>query len=61
MKTLKDRNTVKISVAAYEQMRDEIFQTALRDVTGDDAISYLRKEYNIDIDILDLEVKSDSN
>lgn len=105
MKTLKDRNTVKISVAAYEQMRDEIFQTALgdgakqgiaiclialertlgwrkkrlerivesadeilhwpdifgKDVTGDDAIGYLRKEYGIDLDALDLEVKSDSN
>lgn len=31
MKTLKDRNTMKISVTAYEQMRDEIFQTALGD------------------------------
>lgn len=103
MKTLKDRNTMKISVTAYEQMRDEIFQTALgdgakqgiaiclialertlgwrkkrlervvecaneilhwpdvfgKDVTGDDAISYLRKEYDIDIDELKIEVKYD--
>lgn len=31
MKALKDRNTVKISVTAYEQMRDEIYQVALAD------------------------------
>lgn len=105
MKALKDRNTVKISVTAYEQMRDEIYQVALadgakqgvaiclialekmlgwrkkrlerivesadeilhwpdifgKDVTGDDAISYLRKEYGIDLDALDLEVKIDKN
>lgn len=103
MKTLADRNMVKISAATYKQMRDEIFQTALgdgakqgiaiclialertfgwrkkrlerivesadeilhwpdvfgKDVTGDDAISYLRKEYDIDIDELKIEVKYD--
>lgn len=105
MKTLKDRNTVKISVAAYEKMRDEVYQVALadgakqgiaiclialertlgwrkkrlerivesadeilhwpdifgKDVTGDDAISYLRKEYDIDLDELEVNVKYDKN
>lgn len=96
---------MKISVTAYEQMRDEIYQVALadgakqgiaiclialekmlgwrkkrlervvenvdeilswpdvfgKDMTCDDAISYLRKEYDIDLDELEVNVKYDKN
>lgn len=101
MKTIRDRYTVRISVADYEKMRDEIYKEALadgakqgvavclrtletvyqwkgkrltvftdnvnetlhtpailgRDITGEDAINYLKDNYNIDLDSLKVDVE----